>query len=259
MRALSCVLFGAICLAAAPPRACAQPAAPTASAKAAAKQYVADGLAAHERGDYDAAIALYQKAYDLVPHPALIFNQAQAHRLAGRLAQARSLYASYLAQVSTGDQATTAREWIADIDARTPPAAPQVTPPAAGAVVAPPAPGPAVAPPAESPEKRGATLRLTGIGTAALGGVAVAIGIGYAVHGNTLSNEVEKQYDPSKVAAGERANTRATLDLIAGGLLIGGGAALYFWGYQLDRRHEAIALRPMVSGQLVGLAVSGSM
>jgi hypothetical protein len=98
-----------------------------------------------------------------------------------------------------------------------------------------------------------------GAGTAAIGGLAVAIGIGYAVHGSTLSNQVEKQYDPSKVAAGERANDRATFDLIFGGLLVAGGAGLYIWGYQLDRRPDAMALRPMVSGQLVGLAVSGSL
>lgn len=256
MRVLPCVLFGAIALAAAPQRVRAQPAAPTATAKAAAKQYVADGLAAQARGDYDAAIALYQKAYDLVPHPVLIFNQAQAHRLAGRLAQAWSLYASYLAQVPTGDQANTAREWMADIDARAPPAAVQVTPPAAEPAVAAPPPPPVVP---ESSGKRGPTLRLVGAGTAAIGGLAVAIGIGYAVHGSTLSNQVEKQYDPSKVAAGERANDRATFDLIFGGLLVAGGAGLYLWGYQLDRRPDAMALRPMVSGQLVGLAVSGSL
>jgi len=249
MRMLSCVVFGAIAVAAAPQRVRAQPAAPAASAKATAKQYVADGLAAQGRGDYDAAIALYQKAYDLVPHPALIFDQAQAHRLAGRLAQARALYASYLAQVSTGDLATTAREWIADIDAREPPA-PAVAP----SVVVPVVPAPA-----EAPDKVGATLRFTGIGTAAIGAVAVVVGIGYAVHGNTLSNEVEKKYDPSKVAAGERANDRATFDLIAGGVLAAGGAVLYLWGRQVDRRPEAIAVRPMMSSQLVGLAVSGSL
>jgi tetratricopeptide (TPR) repeat protein len=254
MRVLPCVLFGAIALAAAPQRVRAQPAAPAASAKATAKQYVADGLAAQDRGDYDAAIALYQKAYDLVPHPVLMFNQAQAHRLAGRIAQARSLYASYLAQVSTGDQATTARDWIADIDARPPPAAVQLTPPAVAPAVV--APSPAVSEPSD---KRGPTLRLVGIGTAAVGAVAIVVGIGYAVRGNTLSDEVEKQYDPSKVAAGEQANRRATFDLIAGGLLVAGGAALYVWGYQLDRPRDAMALRPMVSSQLVGLALSGSM
>src|SRR5262245_40889355 len=57
----------------------AQPA--NAKLRAVAKSYVDAGLAAQSAGDYDTAITFYVKAYDLVPHPTLLFNIAQAHRL----------------------------------------------------------------------------------------------------------------------------------------------------------------------------------
>src|SRR5215213_8836484 len=71
----------------------------------AAKAYVDAGLAAQEQRDFDGAVQLYQKAYDLVPHPALLFNMGQAHRLAGRRDDALDMYRRYLAEVPTGDLA----------------------------------------------------------------------------------------------------------------------------------------------------------
>src|ERR1041384_6239867 len=58
----------------------------------AAKTYVDAGLVAQKAGDYDTAIQLFTKAYELVPHPVLLFNMAQAHRLAGRIDRALTLY-----------------------------------------------------------------------------------------------------------------------------------------------------------------------
>src|SRR5689334_6764796 len=72
----------------------AQPAQP--DKKKVAKSYVDAGLAAQDAGDYDTALTFYDKAYALVPHPALLFNKAQVHRLAGRQAQAIELYEQYL-------------------------------------------------------------------------------------------------------------------------------------------------------------------
>src|SRR6185369_17896049 len=96
---LRLVLLGSIVTTAGPVRALAQPApAPAvdpAKAKV-AKQYVDAGLAAQNSGDYDTAIVFYSKAYQLVPHPVLLFNMAQAHRLAGRIEKALALYAKYL-------------------------------------------------------------------------------------------------------------------------------------------------------------------
>ena len=84
----------------------------------AAKQYVEAGLAAQSTGDYDTAITFYQKAYELLPHPVLWFNIAQAHRLAGRAEQALEFYAKYLAADPNGTQTKTARALVAELKAR---------------------------------------------------------------------------------------------------------------------------------------------
>src|ERR1041384_2466762 len=94
---LRTLLLGAIATAWIPSVAQAQPAPTSAAEKTqAAKQYVDAGLAAQNAGDYDAALGFYQKAYALVPHPVLLFDMAQAQRLAGRIEQALALYARYL-------------------------------------------------------------------------------------------------------------------------------------------------------------------
>jgi tetratricopeptide (TPR) repeat protein len=91
--------------------------APSKSKAKAAKAYVDAGLVAQKAGDYDTAITLYTKAYELVPHPVLVFNMAQAHRLAGRVERALNLYRKYLEEAPRGSEARTARELIAEIEA----------------------------------------------------------------------------------------------------------------------------------------------
>lgn len=112
---LRLVLLGLVIATASSPRALADPAAPARDPAAVklAKQYVDAGLAAQEAHDYDTAIALYSRAYQLVPHPLLIFNLAQAHRLAGHPDEALVLYQQYLAKGPSGAQATIARGLVA--------------------------------------------------------------------------------------------------------------------------------------------------
>ncbi len=84
--------------------------------KATAKQYVTDGLKAQDAGRYAEAISLYNKAYELVPHPELLFNLGQAHRLRGETAIALTYYQKYLAVDSRGRGAKEAAQWITQID-----------------------------------------------------------------------------------------------------------------------------------------------
>jgi len=114
---LHLLLIGLVMLAIGRDRALAQPAPATDKTKV-AKQYVEAGLAAQGTGDYDTALTMYSKAYQLVPHPLLIFNMAQAHRLAGHIDQALTLYARYLSEDPHGAQAQTARELVAELRAR---------------------------------------------------------------------------------------------------------------------------------------------
>jgi tetratricopeptide (TPR) repeat protein len=115
---LRMVLLAVIGSAAAPARGSAQPAAAPVDKKQVARQYTEAGLAAAKLGDYDTAINFYQKAYQLLPHPTLIFNIAEAQRFAGRIDLALSLYRRYLSDAPAGPQAQDARDRIAEIEAR---------------------------------------------------------------------------------------------------------------------------------------------
>src|SRR4051812_49283826 len=64
-----------------------------------AKRLYADGKVEFAQGRYEQAIALFERAYALSGATGLLFNLAQAHRLAGQdhCPQALALYKSYLA------------------------------------------------------------------------------------------------------------------------------------------------------------------
>jgi hypothetical protein len=109
-------------IASAPESAGAQPApkaAPSAADKQAAAKLVDAGIAAQDAKDYDKAIELYKRAYALVPHPTLMFNIGQAHRLAGRPAQAATFYKRYLELDPKGGESAAAHAALAAIHAGT--------------------------------------------------------------------------------------------------------------------------------------------
>jgi len=61
-----------------------------------AKSHYKHGTAAYALGKYSEAAAEYEKAFELAPDSALLYNAAQAHRLAGNKQRALELYQSYL-------------------------------------------------------------------------------------------------------------------------------------------------------------------
>jgi tetratricopeptide (TPR) repeat protein len=264
------VLLAAIAVTAAPLRAAAQPAAPSERDVVQAKQYTSDGIAAAKNGDYDTAVASYEKAYDLVPHPTLLFNQAEAHRLAGRLDKAEALYKRYLDAAPTGPLANDARDRLAEIARRNaeqprevapvPPPIPPSSPTLTGTPTAPPA-GPELtgtAPVIEAPAQPGRRQRIAGIAVAAAGVVAFGVGAGYGLHARDLQHQVEKMYDRDKEQAGERANTIAIVGMTGGGILAIAGAGLYWWGYSQGHASERVAVGPLVSDRTAGFVIAGS-
>jgi tetratricopeptide (TPR) repeat protein len=63
---------------------------------AAAKSFFESGSVAFALGDYVGAANDYERAFAEKPDPALLYNAAQAHRLAGNPRRALLLYRSYL-------------------------------------------------------------------------------------------------------------------------------------------------------------------
>src|SRR6185369_13904925 len=96
---------------------------------------------------YGEAARLYESAFQAHPDSGLLFNAAQAHRLAGTTARALELYRNYLRLFPKGSSAAQAKRHIAELEraAATPP--PQPTPPP----VPPLQPTPPPAPPPRQP------------------------------------------------------------------------------------------------------------
>jgi hypothetical protein len=141
-----------------------------------ARVYVDKATAAFALTHYAVAAENFEKAFELKPDPALLYNAAQAHRLAGNKERALALYKNYLRIYAKKDKQAEIQARIAELEkaiardkaiaekppnttepvaAAPPPAAP---PPALAAPppvpAAPPpvaAPPPAAPPPAPSP------------------------------------------------------------------------------------------------------------
>jgi len=61
-----------------------------------ARAHYKKGLSAYALGRFKEAAAEYEAAFDLEPDPALLYNAAQAHRIAGDKERALLLYENYL-------------------------------------------------------------------------------------------------------------------------------------------------------------------
>src|SRR5688572_9812303 len=61
-----------------------------------AKEHYENGIGAYALGRYEDAAQEYEKAFALKPDPALLYNAAQSHRLAGNKTRALLLYTNLL-------------------------------------------------------------------------------------------------------------------------------------------------------------------
>lgn len=158
--------------------------------KEAARQHYQRGLAAYALGNYTEAASEYEKAFAEHTDSALLFNAAQAHRLAGNKKRALLLYENYLrlfpAEVVRRDEVQRHIDELkaaiaADEQAAT---SPPTTPvPLSGELGPPPqkAPAPAIAAQAPPPErpvyKRPWFWAVVG-GAVVVVGVGVGLGVG---------------------------------------------------------------------------------
>jgi hypothetical protein len=74
------------------------------------------GLESYRAGNYDEAIARLRASYQLVPAPGLLYDLAQAQRLKGDCATARTLYREFLDHSPSGPVETLARSHLAEMD-----------------------------------------------------------------------------------------------------------------------------------------------
>ena len=84
-----------------------------ADGRAKAAQHVKDGKRLLDLGEYDKAIVEYQAAFDLIPHPQMLFNLGQAYQRKGDKVKAAEHYEKYLAIEAKGNSAKQAFEMLA--------------------------------------------------------------------------------------------------------------------------------------------------
>jgi len=202
-----------------------------------ARRLYAEGKAEYALGHYVEAIAFFERSYALSESPALLFNMAQAHRLAGpeHCARAVALYQRYLQAEPAAENAKEVVERLQELGAcgaesapaaapnsnETAPIAPPATPPRAISSTPAPRAAPSAAPAAA--RRRGlptGPVLVTGTGAA----LAVAGGVLYAVAWNK-HREAEKVCPcyPGSYSSWEVLTDVSYALLAAGGATLGGG------------------------------------
>ncbi len=84
-----------------------------------AQVYFDRGLALADRGEWAAAIEAFERAREIAPLPAVLFNLAEARRRAGRAREALDAYIEYLDRASAASQyRALAQEHVAELERR---------------------------------------------------------------------------------------------------------------------------------------------
>jgi tetratricopeptide (TPR) repeat protein len=246
------------------------------------------GQADYEAGKYQAAIELFQRAYELVNDPVYLFNVAQSYRKVLDCDAATTYYKRYLDEAPAAENRAKVQQWIVELEpcverahkdheaqlqleqlerqrredearkraAAARPIETEVDRCSAsqrdGA-----RPGEAVA------CDRGRPFRIAGYVAAGVGVIGVGVAIAYSDAGSSASSDLAAKcktgcnYDDPSVRGldsdGKHDNTMAAIGWIGGGVAVAAGAALYFYG---RARIEHVVVAPAPGGATVGARLS---
>ena len=216
-----------------------------------AGQHVEEGDKLKEQGAYDKAAEEYQKAYDLVPHPLLLFNLAQVYRLGGEREKALDHYEKYLTEDPEGPAAEQAREFADKLRAEL-----------AAQPEQPNKPKKKKGEGGRRESSRGKWLRYGGLGAAGLGAIFVGVGIKYGLDARSAADQVsghEGAWDKETLAlekSGPRAEKKFYLFTALGAAAIAGGGVLYWMGMRADKEaDEGPVVTPTASDDGAGVSL----
>jgi tetratricopeptide (TPR) repeat protein len=226
-----------------------------------ARQHYARGTDLFDLHRYRDAAKEYELAFEAKPDGVLLFNIAQAYRLAGDYGEAISYYKSYLRRIPRATNRTEVEARIGEMQRlleeqrqaqERPPAgtmAPEVRPPAEGGANAGTPAAPTEGAPIEgsaaashdaqaTPARAGRAKLFAGIGLAAGGAALIGLAGGFYALGQGEADAIAtpgSTFDPSRQ---DRLNSYAALDVtffIVGGAAIATGATLAILGWRQQR------------------------
>lgn len=227
------------------------------------------GARLYKEGHFAEAAKEFEKAYQLAPTPALLFNIAQSYRFASDCAPAAAYYRKFVAAVKDAPNLDKVQKYIEEMDAcvaaqekkpePAPAPAPSPSPSPSPAVVVPP-------PPQSEPSDAGATKRHVGIalGVVGLAGLVTGVyfthevGVAEADHNKlvttctplTCTTDTFKTIDDR----GHRDQILAITSYAVGGAAIAAGVALYVLGRAHGDEHVAVLPVPGGAYASVGYA-----
>ena len=225
------------------------------SARDQGRAHFKQGKAFQDAGSYERAAQEYTLAYETDRRPEMLFNIAQAYRLAKIRERALFYFRQYLEKQPDGAGADEARKHVAtltkEIDEAK--AAAKEPPP----TLLPPEP---IASPVERTvtEDRGKGLRIGGIATGALGIVAIGLAVKFGLDARSAADDISSHTGPwttgdeGRFDDGERADRNMKITYAIGGALVAGGALLYYFGHRARETRVTTFVTPQ------GAGVSGS-
>ncbi|MDB4952817.1 MAG: Tetratricopeptide 4 [Myxococcales bacterium] len=227
-----------------------------------ARELAERGRAFHDAGDYAHAIIAFKEAYVLAPSPGLLFNLAQAYRLAGQCEDAAWMYHRYLDTNPGAEARILAEAHLSTLEKCAHGGLHLGIQPTAYEIKIPDPAPPSAADDLGAKRDLVPGQREKQIGTWVVigGGVALVGALYFAIDANDASNTVSDLYKKGGkwqdiAATDQRGHRSATLATVCA---IGGLAAAATGGvlYALGRRHEQaqhVAVVPTAHGAEVSL------
>jgi tetratricopeptide (TPR) repeat protein len=230
-----------------------------------ARELANKGRVFHDAGDYTAAIAAFKEAYVLAPSPGLLFNIAQAYRLAGHCDDAAWMYRRFLDTNPGGENRELAEQHLASVEKcgsgglRV-----TVVPPKLVETIPLPSADPSVTATTRVPiedDRRPRAYKRIGTGAAITGGAALAGAAYFALQARVAARTVEDTYkrggkwsDVERVdARGKRDSMIATALGIGGGVAMASGLVLYGLGHHYEKA-QRVAVVPSLHGAQISLS-----
>jgi len=227
----------------------------------------------YQAGQYQAAIPLFQQAYELVRDPVYLFNIAQSYRKVLDCVSAFDYYNRYLTEAADADpkQREKVTGWLRELQPcvetrqREIEAAKRAEEAERAQREVELSKRRAAQVPRRVEVDDGRPYRIAGLVVTGAGAVTLGVGVLYAIRGSSLKNELADECtdangcdwsDPrlrQKDADGTSANTRATIGLIGGGVMALVGSGLYVYGRM---KVETVTVTPSEGGATVSARLS---